>query len=155
MKLVSSLIDSVNVFMSSEVSEFGVSGAVDTGLGSSDVSISGPHVSMSVAINSCLKSSWAIPILRVIRVCLFSVATFSAWRISLFCLIACPDSDSWHECNDPLNREGTFVGSCPSDIAHSFNVSMIFSRMILTQCGFSSVRVSSANRSSMVSRDRE
>ena len=110
-KLVGSLIDSANAFMSSEVSEFGVSGAVDAGLGSLDASISGPHVSMSVAMNSCLKSSWAIPNRKVIRVCLFSVATFSAWRMSLFCLIACPDLDSWHECNDPLNQEGTFVGS--------------------------------------------
>ena len=60
-KLVNSLMDLVNVFISSEVSEFGVSGGFGLNLGSSEVSISGPHVSMSVATNSCLKSSFAMP----------------------------------------------------------------------------------------------
>ena len=93
-KLVGSLMDSVNVFISLVVSEFGVSGGFRSALGSSDVSTPGPHVSMSVAMNSCLKSEWAMPDRRVIRLCFFSVATFSACVTSLFWRAACPDSDS-------------------------------------------------------------
>ena len=60
-KLVDSLINLVNVFIGSEVSEFGVSRGFDSNLGSLEVSISGPHASMLVATNSCLKSSWVMP----------------------------------------------------------------------------------------------
>ena len=61
MKLVSSLMDSVSVLISSVVSKFGVSGGFRSALGSSDALTPGPHVSMLVATNSCLKSGWAMP----------------------------------------------------------------------------------------------
>ena len=64
-KLVDSLINLVNVFIGSEVSEFGVSRGFDSNLGSSEVSVSGPHAFMSIAMNSCLKSN-KIPHHRIV-----------------------------------------------------------------------------------------
>ena len=87
-KLVISLIDSVKVLISCKVLELGVSGGLSSCLGSSEVSVSGPQVSKSVAMNSCLKSRCNMPVRKVIWFCFFSDATFNACRMSLFCLIA-------------------------------------------------------------------
>ena len=81
-KLVISLIDSVKVLISCEVSESGVSGGFSSCLGSSEVSISCPQVSRSVAMNSCLKSRCDMPVRNVILFCFFSVATFNACGMS-------------------------------------------------------------------------
>ena len=91
--LVISLTDSVNDFTSSDISNLGDPDGMSANLGSLDVSICRPQVSRSVAMNSCLKSGWAVPVRMVIWFCFFSVATLNACRMSLFCLIACPDSN--------------------------------------------------------------
>ena len=101
--LVVSLMDFVKVLISLEVSEFGVSECLSSGPGLLEVSILGPHVSKLVAMNSCLKSGCAIQMQSVMQTCFFLVAMFRACMMSPFCLMAWPESNSWHECKDPLN----------------------------------------------------
>ena len=84
---VISLMDSVNVLINSDVSESGVSGGLSCCLGLSDVTISGPHVSRSVAMNLCLKSRCDIPIQNAIRLCFFSVAIVLPHCLSRFRLL--------------------------------------------------------------------
>ena len=80
-KFVSTLMDLVNVFISSLGSKLGVSGEQSLNLGSSDVSTSGPHVSMFLAVNSCLNSRWCMLSRMVMNIFFFSVAMFNACSV--------------------------------------------------------------------------